>query len=178
MFPKDIQLYKTTPTLVMGWLFLAAAIGCFAAIGYRFHVLANLQNAIQVPGHIIKVESKNSKTRAEYQYEFAGRVYRSERLSVFSQSGGLYWRLNAVLRSGDAVTCYLDRNNPEYSVLEKDWRILDVLAALFFGSVFGYVGPLYLVKYFSTPEPTDHRTHNKTPQSTGIAPPNSNQPRS
>jgi len=154
MLPKDIQLYKTTPTLVMGWLFLAAAVCSFATIGYRFYVLAKLQNAIQVPGHIIKVEPRNRKTWAEYQYKYAGQVYKSERLAVFSQSGDLHWRLNAALRSGQAVTCYLDRNNPTYSVLEKDWRILDVFSALLFGTIFGYVGPLYLLRYFSTSKPT------------------------
>ena len=148
MFPKEIYEYRPTTVLVMGTLFLLAAVLCSSVVGYRSYRALRLKEAIQLPAKILMVKRSNRSTVAEYQYQYEGQVVTSDRLTVFSETNDLYDRLRSAMSSGVSVICYLDRNDLTYSVLDRNWNIGEILVSGSFAIAFGYVGVLYLVRHF------------------------------
>lgn len=94
------------------------------------------------------VKRSSKSTVAEYQYQYAGQVVTSDRLTVFSETNDLYDRLRSAKSSGVPVICYMDRNDMTYTVLDRNWNVGEILVSGSFAIAFGYVGVLYLVRHF------------------------------
>lgn len=73
---------------------------------------------------------------ARYEYEVGGKLYRSDKISVWRTTGQFYPSLNAAFQSGRRIGVYVDPMNPSYAVYDREISILPVVGAVLmaFGS--------------------------------------------
>ena len=125
-------------------------------IPYLFYQKDRLDNGLEVPARILRVESVSSgggrhggssSVSVEYEFRMRGRVIKGDRASIFSESNGLYFRLREAFESGRKVICFVDPDDLEFSALEKDVRVVDLIGCFGLGVPFTIIGSLYLVRY-------------------------------
>jgi len=154
--PARSAEYKSPLVFLFGLLFLVAGIVVVLRIPYLFHLKGRLDDGLEVPARILRVEFISSgggrhgggaSISVEYEFSVDGRVIKGHRASLFSQSSGLYSRLRKAFESGQEVNCFVDREDPALSALEKDIRVMDLFAYLL-GLPLSIVGGLFLVRSF------------------------------
>jgi hypothetical protein len=146
-----------------------AGLGCavlfalpFAAVGvYMAWSLASMlwlswsaASWVEVPATITSVELQGGKGKkntqrvlADYRYDFAGRAYQSDRvgLSTTADNFGayhrrLYDRLHKAWKAEKTVSCFVDPNDPQQSLLDRSLRTAVVVFHVPFILCFGGVG--------------------------------------
>jgi hypothetical protein len=150
IFPTDLNEYRTTVTWVMGILFFLAGVTAFGVLGYRSYLVVRFSDAREIPATVLDVwmdSGKSPSVNASYEYQADGKRLTGDRVAVFSESWGTNDRLLAAKEAGQPVTCFVDRRDPGLCTLERRWAALDILGLVFFGTVFGYAGTLYLVRH-------------------------------
>src|SRR6478609_11139459 len=114
--PAGSAEYKSPLVLVFGFLFLAAGSVMLLRIPYLFYQKNRLDNGLEVPARILRVESVSSgggrhggssSVSVEYEFRMRGRVIKGNRASIFSESDGLYFRLREAFDSGREVICFV-----------------------------------------------------------------------
>ena len=125
-------------------------------IPYLFHQKGRLDNGLEVPARILRVESissgggrhgGSSSVSVGYEFRLGDSVIKGDRASIFSESNGLYSRLRKAFESGREVTCFVDAHDPHFSALEKDVRVMDLIVNFVLGLPFAVIGSLYLVRF-------------------------------
>ncbi|MEN1682121.1 MAG: DUF3592 domain-containing protein [Planctomycetota bacterium] len=111
---------------------------------------AATQSWVETPAMLTELKLKRGETQrviAEYNYEFAGAKYTSDRVglddtadNVSSLHKKLYNRLNARKKVGEHVTCYVNPSDPSQAVLDRTLRPVLVGFQLVFALAFGGVG--------------------------------------
>lgn len=154
--PAGSAEYKSPLVLLFGFLFLAAGVVTLLRVPYLFYQKGRLDNALEVPAKILRIErvtsgggrhGESSSVSVEYEFTLEGRVFKGDRASIFSDSNGLYFRLREAFESGRKVICFVDPDDPGFSVFEKDVRVKDLIAYFALGVPFTIFGSLYLVRY-------------------------------
>ena len=153
--PAGSVEYKSPLVLLFGFLFLAAGCVMLLRVPYLFYQKCRLDEGLEVPARILRVESvssgggrhgRHSSVSVEYAFRSGDSVFKGGRASIFSESSGLYSRLREAFESGREVTCFVDSGDPRFSALEKDVRVLDLIAYFGLGTPFAIIGSLYLVR--------------------------------
>lgn len=154
--PAGSAEYKTPLVLLFGSLFLAAGGVMLLRIPYLFYQKSRLDDGLEVPARILRVESVSSgggrhggrsSVSVRYEFKIRNSVIKGDRASIFSESNGLYCRLREAFDSGREVTCFVDPRDPAFSALEKDVRVMDLIGCLGLGTPFTVIGSLYLVRF-------------------------------
>ena len=82
-----------------------------------------------VPATLTSVETVASgrvgrkTTVAHYEYEFGGRAYRGERISLWAYPGRFHRELDFALRRNASITVYIDPEDPSYSVYHRGFTL-------------------------------------------------------
>ena len=117
-----------------------------------------------VPARILNLKRSSGGTRnsssttAEYEYSIAGKNYRSDRISIFSDSNELYFRLREAYEASTEVQCYVDPREPRFSALERDIQLGDIIANFILGIPLSTGGFLYVVRHVRSQRDQAHRT--------------------
>lgn len=141
----------------MGCGFLAVGIFFLFGIIERFHLANRLSSAVEVQAKVLDVELKTSsgggrsgggtsRTMATYEFELAGKTFRSDRLTIFANSRFLYEVLTQVKNSDQTITCYVAPDDPSLSALHTDFSLWPFLGMALFATVFGGVGAACFVQ--------------------------------
>jgi hypothetical protein len=115
-----------------------------------------VQSWVPTPAELLKAEARENhgsdggttyRAVAEYRYEFAGKTYDNDRVTIHSGSDniGTYQRdrgreLVQLKNDGKPVTCYVNPESPSEAILFRDLRPGYVAFKGMFGLVFGGVG--------------------------------------
>jgi hypothetical protein len=128
-------------------------------IPYLFHLKGRLDDGVEVPAKILLLKSVSSgggrngggsSVSVDYEFRMNGQVIKGDRASIFSDSNELYARLRDAFESGREVTCFVDPEDPSFSAIEKDVRLLDLFGCIILGSAFGGAGAIVLLRSRST----------------------------
>lgn len=107
-------------------------------------------------------DSSTYKAYASYHYEFEGRRYEGNRVSLNTDADNIgdYQRdighnLQAALRSDNAILVYVDAENPADAVIDRGvrWGLLGFKSIFLF--VFGGIGLGLLIAIWKSPPPKD-----------------------
>jgi hypothetical protein len=134
----------------------------FAAVGvgatwWCAHIVsqhAAMQSWVERPAFIKKIALKENhgegttyQVTAVYEYEFGGRRFTGERVSIGGGSNNIgnfhraaYQELKQHKDQGKPFRCYVDPNNPSDAVLYRDLRGEMLAFFTLFGTTFGSVG--------------------------------------
>lgn len=143
-----------------GFTVLALA---FLGVGL-FFILGLLQNArdasalrdsVIIPAHVknVRVVTRpgargsggSSSVEAEYEFNWDGRIYKSNRLYLWEEPAHSYLTLRAAEVNGTTVPCYVVPSNPNLSVLNKDFSLGPAALGALFGLVFSGVGIMLII---------------------------------
>lgn len=154
--PAGSTEYKSPVVLLFGLLFLAAGCVMLLRVPCLLVQKGRLDGGLEVPARILRVESvstgggrygRSSSVSVEYEFRMNSKVFKGERASIFSESGGLYFRLREAFETGSEVTCFVDPADPGFSALEKDVRAMDLVGYAGLGVPFSILGWLYLARF-------------------------------
>lgn len=142
--------------LLMGGLFLALGFMFGYGILNTFQGYRRTSSRVKVPARLQSVEPREhsgrgggfSETVATYAYEFQGKGYTSDRVTLFLPTCGFYPEMAARCQSGTPIRVFVDPLHPEYSVINRDFAAWHIALSgvtgivLFFGGVFLLVGAI------------------------------------
>jgi hypothetical protein len=153
--PAGSAQYDSPLVLLFGFLALIAGSVLLLRVPYLFYQKSRLDHGLEVPAKILHVKSvsvgKGSSLTVEYEFKINGQLIKGDRASIFSKSSGLYFRLREAFDSGKEVICFVDPDDPTFSALEKDVRVIDLFGFIVLGVPFGMIGAWNLVGFFSVP---------------------------
>ena len=158
--PAGSNSYESPLVLLIGFLFLIAGSLMLLRVPYLFYQKSRLDNGLEVPAKLLHVKSVNSRAgksggspsvSVEYEFRMPGRVIKGDRASIFSESDGLYFRLREAFETGREVVCFVDSNDPEFSSLEKDVRVIDLVGYIALGIPFSIIGGMLLTGFIKVP---------------------------
>ena len=162
--PLESGEYKPPLVMLVGILFLLGGGTMLIRVPYLFYQWNRLTDAVVVPARILNLKhrsggsGRSSSTTAEYEYSIAGKIFRSDRISIFSDSNGLYFRLREAYEAGAEVQCYVDPHEPRFSALERDIQVGDIIANFILGIPLSTAGFLYVVRHARSQRDQTHRT--------------------
>lgn len=82
-----------------------------------------------VPATLTSVETVASgrygrrETLARYEYEFGGRAYQGDRVSLWAYTGRFHRELESALRYNARIRVYIDPKDPFYSVYDRGFTL-------------------------------------------------------
>ena len=135
--------------------FAAVGVGALGMFAWTVASCVSMQSWREAPARMDRVElvaddsgdSTTYRVEAEYTYEWEGREYRGDRVSVHSGSdnvGSFHHRAAAELEehrdSGLPFPCFVNPDDPSQAVLYRNPRIEMLGAMLLFGLVFAGAG--------------------------------------
>jgi len=137
--------------IFVGCVFLTVGGFFFYGIIERFYVANRLSNAVEVQANVLEVDLKTSsgggrsggggsRTIATYEFKLDGATFRSDRLSIFANSGFLYQELKQAKDSDLTVACFVDPSDPSVSALHRDFAWWPFLGIALLAVVFGGIG--------------------------------------
>lgn len=154
--------------LVVPFLGVALALALFVVLP-ELNGWQNMKRWQPVPAQLLQAELKQQRNEdsitylptAEYQYQFNGRRYTSTRVSVsdsYDNVGNFNYdlgrRLEQAAASNTEVTAYVDPDNPQKAVLNRDLRLSVLAFKLVFMLLFGGVALALIVYLLKAPLPT------------------------
>jgi len=120
--------------LVLGWAFLISATvlpGILLAKAVRGYLRTN--SRVSVEAKILALDQvgtrRHRSTRVEYSYRYLGKDYVGDGVSLFGESGSLYWRLSEARNGGEPIRVWIDPDVPSFTVIDRDWHWSTMLPA-------------------------------------------------
>lgn len=139
-----------------------------AAYGYPYLIHGgDLSSWQATDASIVRLEEKRGTGRkgrrsysvyCDYQYEFNGKTYTGDRLTLFpfnskSEKRKWFYRLNKARNAGESIVCYVNPDNPTMAVLTTEVTTLQLV--LIYGG-FG-VSAMYLFVWLMYLTPRQQR---------------------
>ena len=149
--------------------FLGFGVWLGWAIGSTFHDAWQMRSWQPAPATLMSAgyttsrgETDTWEAYAEYTYEFDGQIYVGNRVAIGSGSDNIgdYQRdmgnrLSGAMSRGESITVWVDPDNPQDSIIDRDIRWGLVAFRLIGAIVFGGVGLWLLVAAFLAPRKKD-----------------------
>ncbi len=134
--------------------FAAGGVGMGVWLVITLFTCLSAQHWVETPARIVRTDLKVHRGKsttyeaiAEYTYEFGGRQYRGNRVSVSGGADNLgsfqqhaYQELTRCLRQGKSFRCYVNPARPDQALLYRDLRWEAAAFQMIFVLVFGGIG--------------------------------------
>ncbi|WP_367871615.1 DUF3592 domain-containing protein [Luteolibacter sp. Populi] len=110
----------------IGLVLVVAATGKLVSVGMGYW---KTRTDIGVPAKIesLKINSYTGRSpttsmRASYSYEWDGRQFKSDRVSLFDEKVKVRSLMLKAFESGQTVEAWIDPSDPAYSVIDREWQ--------------------------------------------------------
>lgn len=132
-------------------------VACFAiGLGILIGVVAeNLygywrtRNGVTAEAQLRSVDSRTSNggrgavstsTVVRYDYQVGAESFTGSRIAIFKQSGDFYERLSSAFHSGTRIRVFIDPQDPEFAVIDRDFEWWPFIVAVPFSLIFTVLG--------------------------------------
>ncbi|QJE98894.1 DUF3592 domain-containing protein [Luteolibacter luteus] len=140
---------RSTTKAVIEWIVFGALVAlgiCFfcGLIVPSVHGYWRTRSKTMVPARLSSVELvKGGRTGrktmvANYEYDFGGRTYRGDRISLWGYTRPFHREFDLALRRDAKIRVYVDPATPSYSVYDREFRLWPFAGAVLM--VLGTVG--------------------------------------